>query len=296
MAGHCTSGHRRRSFSRIFGRAPRRIFPLEPDNPVLDRVRQPIGVPVAAVGSGRSAPAARSPCSDRRSCSRSSARSQTRRRGPPSSRRPAGGRQTEAARRPRDTPSTACPLLAERAECHLCLRNELLPLSQEGQLAFGELRLGQPFGLATTTRVSSREGCPAVARAASEGGPSRSLNLPRSPALKFLQPSARLAGRIRVIHARSCWNAPCTKPPGVDKSIVYILRSVGNPQRHYTGITSCLENRLAWHNAGQNIHTARDRPWKVIAAIALRTEEAARAFERYLKSGSGRAFAKRHFP
>jgi len=82
----------------------------------------------------------------------------------------------------------------------------------------------------------------------------------------------------------------------VDKRTVYILQSDGNPDRHYTGVTSCLETRLAWHNAGQNSHTAGNRPWSVIAAIELRTEEAARAFERYLKSGSGRAFAKRHFP
>jgi putative endonuclease len=82
----------------------------------------------------------------------------------------------------------------------------------------------------------------------------------------------------------------------VNRTIVYILRSDRSPQRHYTGITSCLETRLAWHNAGQNAYTADDRPWSVVAAIELRTEQAARAFERYLKSGSGRAFAKRHFP
>ena len=82
----------------------------------------------------------------------------------------------------------------------------------------------------------------------------------------------------------------------MEKRVVYILRSDRNPERHYTGITSCLESRLAWHNAGQNTHTARDRPWTVVAAVALRTEDAARAFERYLKSGSGRAFASRHFP
>jgi hypothetical protein len=56
------------------------------------------------------------------------------------------------------------------------------------------------------------------------------------------------------------------------------------------------ETRVVWHNAGHNGHTADDRPWNVVAAIELRTEEAARAFERYLKSGSGRACAKRHFP
>ena len=77
--------------------------------------------------------------------------------------------------------------------------------------------------------------------------------------------------------------------------IVYILRSVNDPDRHYTGLTSDLAQRLAWHNAGQNVHTARDRPWDVIVSIQFKTEASARRFERYLKSGSGRAFAKRHF-
>ena len=77
---------------------------------------------------------------------------------------------------------------------------------------------------------------------------------------------------------------------------VYILRSERDAARHYTGLTSDVTTRLAWHNAGQNTHTARDRPWRLIVSIEFATEQAARCFERYLKTGSGRAFAKRHFP
>jgi heat shock protein HspQ len=55
--------------------------------------------------------------------------------------------------------------------------------------------------------------------------------------------------------------------------------------------TSCEK----WHNAGQNVHTARDRPWQVVVAMEFPTQLEAYRFERYLKSGSGRAFAKRHF-
>jgi predicted GIY-YIG superfamily endonuclease len=85
---------------------------------------------------------------------------------------------------------------------------------------------------------------------------------------------------------------------GVDqaKRFVYVLRSDRDPSRHYVGLTSDVGNRLRWHNAGQNRSTARDRPWTVLVAIGFRTEDAAVQFERYLKSGSGRAFAKRHFP
>lgn len=81
-----------------------------------------------------------------------------------------------------------------------------------------------------------------------------------------------------------------------DKRFVYVLRSDRNPRRHYVGLTSSVARRLEWHNAGQNEHTARDRPWHVIVSLEFRATEAAAQFERYLKTGSGRAFTKRHFP
>jgi putative endonuclease len=92
------------------------------------------------------------------------------------------------------------------------------------------------------------------------------------------------------------WIVPCTYLDRVNRTVVYILRSDRDRRRHYTGVTSDVKTRLTWHNAGQNIHTARDRPWSLVVAIEFPTEPAALAFERYLKSGSGRAFAKRHFP
>ena len=79
------------------------------------------------------------------------------------------------------------------------------------------------------------------------------------------------------------------------KNTVYILRSESNHSRHYTGLTSNLERRLKSHNAGQNVDSARDRPWSLVVAFHFADERVARRFERYLKSGSGREFAKRHF-
>jgi putative endonuclease len=79
------------------------------------------------------------------------------------------------------------------------------------------------------------------------------------------------------------------------KRIVYVLESDNEPGRHYVGLTSNLVVRLNDHHAGHNSSTARHRPWHVLAFIDFRTEKAARNFERYLKSCSGRAFAKRHF-
>ena len=80
-----------------------------------------------------------------------------------------------------------------------------------------------------------------------------------------------------------------------DKRIVYILRSNRDPGRHYVGITSNLLNRLDWHNHGPSGHTIHHRPWSLVVSMAFPTEQEAVRFEKYLKSGSGRAFAKRHF-
>ena len=82
---------------------------------------------------------------------------------------------------------------------------------------------------------------------------------------------------------------------GVGKLFVYILRSQTDPSRHYVGVTSDVANRLEWHNHGPSGQTMRNRPWAVIVSIEFADEPTALRFEHYLKTGSGRAFAKRHF-
>ena len=79
------------------------------------------------------------------------------------------------------------------------------------------------------------------------------------------------------------------------KCIVYVLRSESDPRRYYTGLTSNLAARLDAHNAGRCAHTASGRPWTIDIVVEFPVERRAVAFERYLKSGSGSAFAIRHF-
>jgi predicted GIY-YIG superfamily endonuclease len=74
----------------------------------------------------------------------------------------------------------------------------------------------------------------------------------------------------------------------------YILQSTLNPSQFYRGHTTDLKQRMADHNGGRCSHTAKYLPWKVKFYAAFETIELARAFEQYLKSGSGHAFAKRH--
>lgn len=72
---------------------------------------------------------------------------------------------------------------------------------------------------------------------------------------------------------------------------VYVLRSVAHPDRYYAGLTSNVSNRIEAHNSGHSQHTATLRPWALVVALEFADQRSAAAFERYLKSGSGRAFA-----
>jgi putative endonuclease len=76
---------------------------------------------------------------------------------------------------------------------------------------------------------------------------------------------------------------------------VYLLRSESNPRQQYIGLTRDLRHRFRQHNEGMSPHTKKFRPWILVAYFAFAQEKMAVAFEKYLKSASGRAFIKRHF-
>ena len=73
---------------------------------------------------------------------------------------------------------------------------------------------------------------------------------------------------------------------------VYILRSINNPDQEYIGATADLKRRLSDHNAGKSTHTAKFKPWQLTWYCAFPDKYKALAFEKYLKSHSGRAFAQ----
>jgi predicted GIY-YIG superfamily endonuclease len=74
---------------------------------------------------------------------------------------------------------------------------------------------------------------------------------------------------------------------------VYPIESIDHPEEIYIGLTDDLRPRFAAHNAGQSSHTAKFKPWRLVTYIAFSDEAKAISFERYLKTGSGRAFAKK---
>jgi predicted GIY-YIG superfamily endonuclease len=79
-----------------------------------------------------------------------------------------------------------------------------------------------------------------------------------------------------------------------DYHCVYTLQSLSQPNQIYTGQTENLQNRLNDHNAGKVPHTSKFRPWVIRSATAFKDKSRAMAYERYSKTGSGRAFLHRH--
>jgi predicted GIY-YIG superfamily endonuclease len=79
------------------------------------------------------------------------------------------------------------------------------------------------------------------------------------------------------------------------KRFVDILKSIKRAATYYVGVTSDLERPLEAHNAGLSPHTTEARPWRRLVVIEFDEELPAMAFEKYLKTGSGREFARRHF-
>ena len=74
---------------------------------------------------------------------------------------------------------------------------------------------------------------------------------------------------------------------------VYLIESVSVPGQRYVGFTTNLKKRFDDHNAGKSSHTAKFKPWLLVTYIAFSDRANAEDFERYLKSGSGHAFANK---
>lgn len=79
--------------------------------------------------------------------------------------------------------------------------------------------------------------------------------------------------------------------PKVQLTYTYILRC--NNGKTYTGHTADLNKRLMRHQKGWVPATKDIRPVELITYLAFTDKYKAINFEKYLKSGSGRAFMKK---
>ena len=74
---------------------------------------------------------------------------------------------------------------------------------------------------------------------------------------------------------------------------VYLIESLSAQGERYVGMTTDLKQRLRVNNYGRSSHTTKFSPWKLITYVAFTNRAKAEAFERYLKSRSGHAFARK---
>jgi len=189
------------------------------------------------------------------------------------------------------------PVSATRVKSEsLSLRQPSRPSAASARLTPADVRPDREGCLAKARAASGgglprHEGCLAVARVASGGGPQLPSIAP-IVAFGFQRWIASTQNRLIQIGIvlANVWRVPQG-----EKRFVYVLRSSVEPARHYVGLTADVAERLTAHNAGQSVHTAGMKPWTLVVSIEFQDERVARRFEHYLKSGSGRAFAKRHF-
>ena len=74
---------------------------------------------------------------------------------------------------------------------------------------------------------------------------------------------------------------------------VYFLRLSNDDV--YVGSTNDLKRRFASHQNGDVVSTRKYLPPKLLSYVSVETQQNARSLEKYFKSGSGKAFAKKRF-
>lgn len=79
------------------------------------------------------------------------------------------------------------------------------------------------------------------------------------------------------------------------KRFVYVLQSLSQPDRQFVESATHVPTRVATHNAGHSPLTASSRPWRLVVVVQFATEGAALRFEKFLKTGAGRALVRQYF-
>lgn len=74
---------------------------------------------------------------------------------------------------------------------------------------------------------------------------------------------------------------------------VYLLKCADSTT--YTGCTNNIEARIKRHNNKEVKYTSTRLPIQLITYIAFSDKHKAYHFEKYLKSGSGKAFSNKRF-
>ena len=104
----------------------------------------------------------------------------------------------------------------------------------------------------------------------------------------------RVAGHQKNDRARVSPEAPSGAQGGLLRVwYIYFLELKNGDV--YVGSTNDLRRRVNSHQSGQVISTKHNLPAVLRSYVAVMNEANARRLERYFKSGSGKAFAKKRF-
>ena len=97
--------------------------------------------------------------------------------------------------------------------------------------------------------------------------------------------------------AADAGGASCTRGsvPADVKRFVFVLQSLSQPDRQFVESTANVPARVATHNAGHSPQTASYRPWRLVTVVQFGSEIAALRFEKFLKTGAGRALTRQFF-
>jgi putative endonuclease len=106
--------------------------------------------------------------------------------------------------------------------------------------------------------------------------------------------ASRNGGQTRGARPGPCLARSILVTPDA-KRFVYVLQSVPQPTRQFVESAANVPMRLAAHNAGHSPLTASCRPWRLVAVVQFGTEGEATRFEKFLKTGAGRALARDYF-
>ena len=78
------------------------------------------------------------------------------------------------------------------------------------------------------------------------------------------------------------------------QNVYYVYILLCSNKKTYVGCTTDIDRRLVDHNSGKIPYTQPLRPVILLSYFAITDKYRAFEFEKYLKSGSGRAFMAKH--
>jgi predicted GIY-YIG superfamily endonuclease len=112
---------------------------------------------------------------------------------------------------------------------------------------------------------------------------------------KDVTSSAFASPKFRFAKRRRASSSPSARLRRDKSAYMFYIYSLKCKDGYYVGCTEDIADRVVRHQKGQVSATANRLPISLEFYFAVEDKYIAFQFEKYLKSGSGRAFVKQHF-